>query len=127
MDVMQFKHVPGVVWTSIVSGPPALSTTEMVSRQNGNSNGVGDFSIMYVGLSVFFKNIYTNRQIISAGIFSDDRPALFCPQFSDSSSPFFSIPSQIAKFFSRYLFAYILSQILNNFFLDSNLFLANFV
>jgi hypothetical protein len=67
---------------------------------------------MLVCLAVFFKNIYAYGQIVTATILSDDRPSLFCPQFADSSSPFFLVLGQIFELFAGYFLANVLAKIL---------------
>lgn len=80
---------------------PWFDTPKLIALQNCNSNGVRDHPIMLVGLAVFLKNINAYGQIVAATILSDDRPSLFCPQFADSSSPFFLVlrSSYIVTFF----------------------------
>ena len=69
---------------------------------------------MFIRLTILFKNIYPNCQIIAATILGNDGPPLFCTQLTDSPGPLFLIFRKVFEFFARDFLADVPSEIFDN-------------
>jgi uncharacterized membrane protein YeiH len=53
--VMKFQEFPGVVSAQIFAPPAACSAAKRVSFQHFNTNFVWNFSVVFLGLPIFFQ------------------------------------------------------------------------
>ena len=127
LDVVELQHLARIIGRQHGSVPSALNALEAIAMEDGDADGVRDGPVVFVGLSVLFKNIDPDGQVLPPAVPGDYRPAIFGAEFTDVACPFLLVLCEILQLFASDLFAHVSAKVLDDFVFNRDSALADIV